>query len=499
MVERVAGVEAAGDVGAGDDVEQGVVVAQPPDAEALAEVGVEVDRAASGRAHRRSLAPSTWATCRHVASVSRSGRWCAAAAGYRGRRGPGRRRRGRPRWAGGAAARLAAAGHAVTVLEQAAQVGGKLGWFARDGFTLRHRPVPADPARGLPRPVRRDRRTARGVLDLVPARPGRAPTGSPTARELPCPAHPAGSRRPRSTTRSAPAPAPSGRRCWTAPQAMWRVTREPFLESPLRGRRPSPGWPAAPPTCAPSPRGGPCAGSAAGTCATRACACCSTATPPTPAPTRGGPRPRWLTVPYVEQTFGSWYVRGGLRRLGRGGARPGASSGAPSCAPAPRVARGRWSRAAGPPGCGWPTASVCRPTSSSANADAARSTRDLLPPAPARPALRRAAPGDAVAVGLRAAAGPARPHPGPGAPHRAVPARLRRRVRRRVRPARAAATGRRPDGLRQRARRPGAAAGRRTRVVVRAGQRAAARPGAARRRLGRARARPTRTPTGCST
>ena len=32
-----------------------------------------------------------------------------------------------------AAARLAALGHAVTVLEQAPQVGGKLGWYARDG------------------------------------------------------------------------------------------------------------------------------------------------------------------------------------------------------------------------------------------------------------------------------------------------------------------------------------------------------------------------------
>src|SRR4051794_39978943 len=32
-----------------------------------------------------------------------------------------------------AAARLAALGHAVTVLEQAPQVGGKLGWYGRDG------------------------------------------------------------------------------------------------------------------------------------------------------------------------------------------------------------------------------------------------------------------------------------------------------------------------------------------------------------------------------
>ncbi|MCL9797402.1 NAD(P)-binding protein, partial [Frankia sp. AgKG'84/4] len=33
-----------------------------------------------------------------------------------------------------AAARLAAAGHDVTVCEQASTVGGKLGWYERDGF-----------------------------------------------------------------------------------------------------------------------------------------------------------------------------------------------------------------------------------------------------------------------------------------------------------------------------------------------------------------------------
>ena len=40
---RVAGVESARDVGAGDHAEHRVVVAEPPHAEALAEVGVEVD------------------------------------------------------------------------------------------------------------------------------------------------------------------------------------------------------------------------------------------------------------------------------------------------------------------------------------------------------------------------------------------------------------------------------------------------------------------------
>src|SRR3954463_14293238 len=72
-------------------------------------------------------------------------------AGYRGGGGSGRGRGGgRPGLAtvagvagvvvvgaglGGlaAAARLTALGHDVTVLEQAATVGGKLGWFPRDG------------------------------------------------------------------------------------------------------------------------------------------------------------------------------------------------------------------------------------------------------------------------------------------------------------------------------------------------------------------------------
>jgi phytoene dehydrogenase-like protein len=35
-----------------------------------------------------------------------------------------------------AAARLAAAGHVVTVCEQAAQIGGKLGWYSRDGYSF---------------------------------------------------------------------------------------------------------------------------------------------------------------------------------------------------------------------------------------------------------------------------------------------------------------------------------------------------------------------------
>jgi hypothetical protein len=36
-------MKAAGDVGAGDDVQQGLVIGHAPEPEALAEIGVEVD------------------------------------------------------------------------------------------------------------------------------------------------------------------------------------------------------------------------------------------------------------------------------------------------------------------------------------------------------------------------------------------------------------------------------------------------------------------------
>ena len=58
-----------------------------------------------------------------------------------------------------------------------------------------------------------------------------------------------------------------------------------------------------------------CARLGTATCAIRGCACCSTATPPTPAPTPAARPRRWPPCPYVEQRFGVWYVDGGLRRL----------------------------------------------------------------------------------------------------------------------------------------------------------------------------------------
>ena len=245
------------------------------------------------------------------------------------------------------------------------------------------------------------------------------------------------------------------------------------------GRRPRPAaaGPADRATCAPSRRGRRCAGWARATCATRGCACCSTATRPTPAPTRGGHRPRWRRCRTSSRRSAPGTSRGGLRRLGDARARPGAASAAPTCAPAADVARGP---RRGRPGAGRPARrrrARAPPTSSSPNADA---THALRRPAAADRAARRrpraAAPGDAVAVRVRAAARAARPH---ARAARTTPCCSRRDYdaefdavfgRRRAR------AGRGPDGLRQRARRPGAAARRRPRVVVRAGQRAAARP-----------------------
>jgi hypothetical protein len=50
---RVASVKAAGNVGAGDHVEQCLVIAQAPPTEALSEVGIEVDEHPSTLRHRR--------------------------------------------------------------------------------------------------------------------------------------------------------------------------------------------------------------------------------------------------------------------------------------------------------------------------------------------------------------------------------------------------------------------------------------------------------------
>ena len=140
-------------------------------------------------------------------------------------------------------------------------------------------------------------------------------------------------------------------------------------------------------------------------------------------------------VPYVEQTFGAWYVRRRTAPTRRGRARAG---GAARC-PAAHRRRRRVGRGRGRPGSrrgARRRRADRRPTSWSPNADATHLYDDLLPRSVAGRARRRLHRATPVAVRLRAAARAARPHTRARAPHRAVPGRqLRRRVRRGLRPA----------------------------------------------------------------
>jgi phytoene desaturase len=212
------------------------------------------------------------------------------------------------------AARLGAQGHTVTVLEQADQVGGKLGRFSRDGFTFDTGPslltLPA---------VYRDlfRKTGAALeqsVDLVPVDPAfhyRFPDGV----ELDLP----NASRPRTSRALDAALGPGAGEQWSAlldhGGRIWDATRGPFLESPLDGAR---------------------------TLLRQARRLDDLATIAPWRSLRGlgrrhlrDPRLRMLldryatytgsdprrapaalaTVPYVEQAFGAWYVTGGLHQL----------------------------------------------------------------------------------------------------------------------------------------------------------------------------------------
>jgi phytoene desaturase len=214
-----------------------------------------------------------------------------------------------------AAARLAKLGHDVTVLEQADRIGGKLGRYERDGFVFDTGPslltLPAvyrDTFRKSGRPLERE-------LELVPVDPAfhyRWADG--TEVDLPN-ASRGGTRAALDAALGAGAGAQ-----WEAlvdrAAAIWDVTREPFLESPLDG---------------------------AGTLLrlARRAEDVRTVAPWRTLRGLGGqylddPRLQMLldryatyagsdprrapaalaTIPYVEQAFGAWHVPGGLRGLG---------------------------------------------------------------------------------------------------------------------------------------------------------------------------------------
>jgi phytoene desaturase len=215
------------------------------------------------------------------------------------------------------AARLATQGHRVVVCEQAPTIGGKLGAFTRDGFTFDTGPslltLPA---------VYRDLflktgQPLEGSLRLEPVQPAfryrfdDRPEG--TWLDLPNLSRP-GTRRALDEALG-PGTGTDWERLMARAQDIWVATRTPFLESPLDG---------------------------AGTLLRLAR---RTGDLRTVAPWRTlrglgrshlrDPRARMLldryatysgsdprrapaalaVVPYVEQAFGSWYVRGGLRRL----------------------------------------------------------------------------------------------------------------------------------------------------------------------------------------
>ncbi|WP_324276260.1 phytoene desaturase family protein [Blastococcus brunescens] len=132
-----------------------------------------------------------------------------------------------------AAARLAATGHSVTVLEQAARVGGKLGAFERDGHVFDTGPSLVT----MPQ-VYRDLFAATGApledaVDLVRLDPAVAYRFADGTR-LALPGSPDGISRALTG-----ALGPGAGAQWAAlmdrAARMWRVSEEPFLRRPLEG------------------------------------------------------------------------------------------------------------------------------------------------------------------------------------------------------------------------------------------------------------------------
>jgi phytoene dehydrogenase-like protein len=392
-----------------------------------------------------------------------------------------------------AAARLAAMRHQVTVCEQAPMTGGKLGHLTRDGFAFDTGPslltLPA---------IYRDLFGSTGgpleeAVELVPTDPVchyRFADG--TEIDMP------NISRPRIAAAWDDALGAGAGADWTRlldrSERIWDATREPFLSSPLDGVRTLLAQARRSATCGRSRRGAACAASAGGTCATRTSAWSSTATPPTPAPTRAAPA-ALAAIPFVEQSFGAWYVRGGLHRLGRraAAARVRARRRRPHRLRRRRGAGGRRPRHRGAAG----RRRLLPADVVVADADAAHLYRDLVPaPHAAAPlaALRRATPSMSAVVLLLALRGRtpgcattpccSPPTTTTSSTRCSAPGRTPRR----------AAAGARPDRLRQRAGRSGHAPRRAPRGLVRARQRAPA------RRAGRGvdwdrPGWPTRTPT----
>ncbi|WP_336922644.1 phytoene desaturase family protein [Aquipuribacter sp. SD81] len=212
------------------------------------------------------------------------------------------------------AVRLAHAGHQVTVLEQSTQVGGKLGRYARDGFGFDTGPslltlpsVYEELFAETGEPLSR-------LVDLVSVDPAfryRFPDG--TVLDLP------NADRTRVAAALDAALGEGAGAQWTAfmerAETIWEATRGPFLTSPLEGLR----------TLVREARRVDDLLRIAPWSSLRALGrhylkdarlrmlldryATYTGSDPRRAPAA------LATVPYVEQRYGAWYVRGGLQRL----------------------------------------------------------------------------------------------------------------------------------------------------------------------------------------
>jgi phytoene desaturase len=213
-----------------------------------------------------------------------------------------------------AAARLAALGHRVTVLEQGTRIGGKLGWVERDGHAFDTGPSLVT----LPQ-VYRDLFSATGgplqdAVDLVHLDPAvRYRFGDGTELAVPG--------RPEAVPAALDAALGAGAGAqWSAlmdrASAMWRISEGPFLRTPLRGAA----------TLARLARDPGDVATIAPWQTLRGLGAGHLRSPHLRTlldryATYSGSDPRkapavLATVPFVEQAFGSWYVRGGLHRLG---------------------------------------------------------------------------------------------------------------------------------------------------------------------------------------
>jgi phytoene desaturase len=302
-----------------------------------------------------------------------------------------------------AAARLAAQGHAVTVLERSEQVGGKLGLLTVDGHVFDTGPSLVT----LPQ-VYRDLFAATGTpleesVDLVRVDPAVAYRFA-DGTHLALPGEPADVP---AALDAALGPGSGGQ--WSALMAraerMWRISEGPFLRTPLAG----------PATLARLARRPADVATIAPWQSLRGLGASYLRHPHLRTlldryATYSGSDPRQApavlaTVAYAEQAFGSWYVRGGLHRLALAVAHRAGEHGAvvrTGCAVQRVVVAG--GRVAGVE---LADGEVVAADVVVSDADAARLYTDLVPPhltAAPRRALARATPslsGVVLLLGLR--------------------------------------------------------------------------------------------------